>query len=269
MINKSYKYSAVFILVMLLCFVFFPYITLFSGSKVREYFFREISYRVIYEKITKNCHSDSARVLNLYRYVKEQIDDPPIGSKIKNGSPLDVLIEGTGYCDQQSDLLITLAGVGNIQGKLVFLFGYDSISHHAVCEILIDGKYRMFDSFYNLIFVTKNQTLASIKDIKDNQVSYMDTSMKKPEGYLKLFESKYPEITFLSNEVNVPRKAARFIIHLWIKTCGRLLLKNYFSSYLSCTMQLNQTTLPKNMKWLEQSISSLIRITDKKTHHIT
>lgn len=218
------------ILLTLLCFFLIPFLSLFVGKKIRDFCFREISYQILFDKATAGQESDSAKSVQLFKFVNENVSVPNENFNVNDDNPFNIIIEGTGYCDQQANVLITLASVGGIKGNLLFLYGYDSVSHHSVCELKINGKYRMFDPFYKLLLLTKNHEMASFDDIQKGNLKCQPKSSLMPRNYFRLFEKKYPRRIFISNNFSVSKKVIRKIFKSWFSVF-RFALKPYIHTY--------------------------------------
>ena len=227
-ISKLMKYKIVLII---LFFCLLPFISLFLGTKIRDFCFRELSYRVLYNKLTEGCVGDSVKIMKLYEFVIENSSVPPRSYKFKDVNPFEILKDGIGFCDQQANLLITLAGIGGIKGNLVFLYGYDSVSHHSVCELELNDKFRMFDPFYKMFFLTNSNTLASFNDIQNGKIKFPQNSSLLPREYFKLFEKQYPKKIFMTNNISTSKKVMRKITSIWYSIFGGVLLKPYIYSY--------------------------------------
>ncbi len=219
------------LLAFLLLFSLVPFICLCSGTKNRETFFREISYRIIYDHLAENSKDDSSKAIHIFNLIHQNVSDAPKSLSPKDSSPFDIIIDSVGFCDQQANLMMTIAGIGGIKGNLIFLNGFDCISHHAVCELKIDGKYRMFDPFYNQILTKKNNEIASLKDIQNGNEKQPKNISLLPKEYFKWFEKKYPYKIAMTNETPLIKKIARVGINTWYKLFGKVLLKPFISAY--------------------------------------
>ncbi len=240
---KFFKKIILYILLVLICFYLIPFITLFSGTKKRDFCFREISYGILSDKLTTGCRDDSARIIQVYMFVIENISAPPQNFKLRDGNPFDIILDGVGSCDQQANVLLTLAGISGIKGNLLFLYGYDSVSHHSVCELQLNDKYKMLDPFYNQLFLTTNNNLASVNDIQNGNIKYPKDSSSMPSGYFRLFEKKHPIKIFMTNKISFPKKVVRKIINIWCSIFGDILLKPYMYTYFICD---NSNEIKKN-----------------------
>jgi hypothetical protein len=74
------------------------------------------------------------------------------GSSHLNTPFLPFLIPGEALCDEQPLALIDLAGKAHDKASVIYLWRYDEISHHSVCELYLDGAYKIFDPVYGYLF---------------------------------------------------------------------------------------------------------------------
>jgi len=225
------KKIILYTLVALVCFSITPFITFFLGAKYRKSCFIEISYRVLFDKLTNDCGVDSTRALRIYEFVINNISVPQQNFQSRDENPFDIILDGFGYCDQQANALISLAGMAGIKGNLIFLYGSDSISRHSVCELKIKDKYIMFDPFYDQLFLTINNNLASIDDIQNGNIKYPQDSSSIPKRYFRLFEKKYPYKIFMTNKISFSKRVVRNFIDGWCNIFGEVLLKPYLFLY--------------------------------------
>jgi len=83
------------------------------------------------------------------------------------------------------------------------LRGYESVSHHTVCDIYIDSKYRIFDPDFGFVFYIQRQ-IAAFDDIQQRRFEIESQKMKalqilagfKPADYLRLYDSNYNYTVF-------------------------------------------------------------------------
>jgi hypothetical protein len=166
-----------------------------------------VTMEVVYQKSTKNCESDSSKVLALFNFVTSELIIPDEKHKPKDLSPFEILKYKYAWCDQQSYVLSSLARLANIDGRIIFLYGNDTISRHTVCELNVKGKYRVFCPLFHKVFYTKQMNLASIKDIQnDNLINhkvYIPQQCKlNQSAYYKLFSKEIPYKVFNTNKID-------------------------------------------------------------------
>ena len=219
------------ILLGLAILILFPFITLLLPSRPRDYFCNEMSLQILYKKITENDSDDSSRVMSIYHFTTSTMKVPPKSLKPKTLFPFQLLLEGTAYCDQQSNIMLSLAEKGNIKGNLIFLNGFDSISHHSVCEIMMGREYKMFDPLYKKTFLSPDGNIASIKNIQDSVIQYPESMDGLPDFYFRLYEKKFPYKICKSNELSPMRSLVAVSIKLWLTLFDQTLLKIYYQLY--------------------------------------
>ena len=148
------------IFVFLILVLLNPFIWVLCGSThFRQKVMEQLVHKSLVSEITFGITSDTDRALKIFDYIdthifhKERMDLAVIDTDF-----LKYLIKGTGYCDQQAHTLMDLAKKADLKARGLFLRGYDSISHHTVCELCLDGKFRIFDTDFGYIFM-QNQNL--------------------------------------------------------------------------------------------------------------
>jgi tetratricopeptide (TPR) repeat protein len=143
---------------------------LFGSTHLREKVIEQLIYTVLVDKLTHELKSDSEKARRLFDYVDTHFFNKPPRT---NSYPiqdryLKLLIRGTGSCSELAHLLIKLAKNADIRGRLLRLRGYDSVSHHSVCDLYIDGEFRVFDPDFGYIFAS-NDKIATFYDIQANR----------------------------------------------------------------------------------------------------
>lgn len=82
--------------------------------------------------------------------------------------PEHVLLEKIGACGDFSNVLVALAAVSGIKGRVITLANYPERLGHVVTEIFIDGKWRLFDPTYGLYFKdSKTGDIMSFEELRD------------------------------------------------------------------------------------------------------
>lgn len=215
-------------------FILSMFISLAGGETVRNYFFRELAYQIIVEKTTQKAENDSAKAMLLYHFVRTTVLKPDTNELTADKNPFETLRYGKGSCDQQANLLITLAGICGLKGQLVFLFGNDSVSRHSVCELQIGGDYVMFDTFYGQVLETPDKRIAGIDDIQKNNFIKPEKSIAPPAHYFQLFDKVNPYRVFMNNEIKPHKLLLRKTVAIWYSLFNGKVLKTYLQGYFYC-----------------------------------
>lgn len=207
-----------YIIILAVAVYLLPFVVVSVSSKARMFCNNQIAFADIEKKITDNQPNDSAKAIAIYEYVRQNTINPEPDYVIKNLEPLEILNNKIASCDQQSYLIILLSRLANIDGRLIFLRGNDSVSRHSVCELKIDGKYRMFDSYYHLYFNDNSNSIASVDDIADVKIRESEHNKNMPENYMELYNNRYPYKVFMTNEDSYSKKLAKQALMLYVNT---------------------------------------------------
>ena len=208
-------------------FAAWPFLSLLLGSKVRDLVFREVCYRVLVDQLVEGCSGDTCFASAVFAYASKEIKVPGERGVPKDQSPLGVIAHGHGWCDQQAHAMITLASLGDIPGNLLFLYGYDSISHHAVCELEVGGTMLLYDPYYQATFRTQDGAQAGLNDLLAGDHDTLPMTGQVPPGYFRLFEEAYTARLHLSNRPPDWKRWLRW----WTKQYCRAPTKHLLSAY--------------------------------------
>ncbi len=182
-------------------FLFLLLISIFylSKSKVDKNF---ILGKSIIIQLKKNSLTDKELVDSIAYFVAKNFTTPKKPS-VHEREFHELIKDKNGFCDEQASVFLSLCNYANLKGRLIFLYGADSISHHSIAEIYIDKWYSV-DVFFE---IKKNNSflLPSIKSIIKNQ--FVINTFKFPKNsisyndYYLLFDSTYPYRIVKYNQV--------------------------------------------------------------------
>ena len=226
---------------LLIFFVLAPFILMLGPAGLRDYLHRELVYKVIADRVTSRAKSDREKALGLFYYVHTHLFTPE-GAESVDKHPLNDLIRGIGWCDQQANTLITLARKAGIKGRLIFLRGYAMNSQHSVCDLYIDGKYRIFDPEQGVFFLNEEGEIATFADIRDKnrkirseQFEALRVFQEKGQFqamFLRLFEPKYPPKFFRDNfSSDLKRRLLSKTVDFYYSAFGKLFLALFQEYY--------------------------------------
>jgi tetratricopeptide (TPR) repeat protein len=215
-----------------------PFTWVFFGSThLREKVIEQLIYTVLVDKLTHELKSDLEKARKLFDYVDTHFFNKPseaIPYSIQDRH-LKLLIRGTGYCNDLAGLLIRLAKNADIKGRVLHLRGYDDVSHHTVCDLYIDGKFRVFDPDFGYIFYS-NGNIATFYDIQANrniQSEKLDAQLFfnpsiNRSYYFKLYEPAHKfKVARTNYKFRIGKEVRSHIIDFYYGILGDL-----FSSYL-------------------------------------
>jgi hypothetical protein len=202
--------SIVAVIVFIYLLPFFAY--LLANKNTKQFMFEQVAYKTIADNITKDCSTDSAKTMKIYEFVVNRCREPKEGENPKYNNTFDVFTHKTASCDQQVWLMMALLRVENIDARMVFLRGYDSISRHTVAEVNINGHYGMLDPFYHRYLYNNQQQLASVDDIIKGNLPKAGMGYVEPVEYWALFKPTFPYKIHSDNKLDSPHRFIRSIL---------------------------------------------------------
>lgn len=143
-------------------------------------------------------------------FVAGHIMPPPAAESVSDTGWYHVYKNGIGSCDQMALILIRLARAYGIEGRVVFLYGADSVSGHSIAELRVNGQWAMFDPFYGVSFRTPAGNIPGVEELVRQpglqQYYFCEPVPGHPppdkENYLKFFEARYPFRVFAENTLS-------------------------------------------------------------------
>jgi hypothetical protein len=237
---RIFRQSILFFLLLFLLGTSF-YLTPFILIRLKKLDFTHTVLFSIATKNTRSANSEEEKVLQLYTYVCKKIKKPNYKQVYDTtilGFNGQHLYSGLGFCDEQCNTLLSLANTIDIQGRLLFLFGNDSISHHSVCEMKIANHYGMFDPFYKITLRNSNGQIASTEEIIDLPRLLDKTQIPfgiSDTDYRDLYGTKYPfKIVKYNKIIQLPdEKKIHAIYASWYAIFGENGRKRLFDYYYS------------------------------------
>ncbi len=178
--------------------------------------FEQVAYKPLVDRLTQGCTTDSAKAINVYNFVANNCNQPQGNENPKYDNTYDVLTHKTASCDQQVWLLMHLLQLEDIDARMVFLYGYDSISHHTVAEVNFNGHYVMLDPFYNLHVAENNNRMLSVEELTKMDLEewprFLGFENPQLVSYPCLYSKKYPYKIHSDNTLDRPRKMMRSLL---------------------------------------------------------
>ena len=224
------------VIIIVITLIVMPFLTFLGPHRLSEFCFKELCYRIVADKVANNLIFEEQKVLSLCDWVHKNVVPRDFAGACIDIDPCNDMIRGIGWCDQQSNTLITLARKQGMLGQLIFLRGYTPVSTHSVCAIFLDGKFRIFDPYFNAVYRHKEtQEIATFQQLQDDFDAYIEPKLIKeqePGQHKRLYGKEYPPDHFLTNTQSGVRKALTFMMECYCKVFGRLFSRTYIGIYL-------------------------------------
>ena len=150
-------------------------------------------------KIVGYLENDERIVLKIFHFVADSITNQNNLEKAAPKRAFEVLNSRSGSCDQQVLLFNQCLNVMHIEAHMVFLFNEDSVSHHTVSEVKLNGKWSMFDPFFNRYF---EQSITgkyfSVSELIDKPKEFHPAVIHS--DYAKYFVNHFPPVVHQTNK---------------------------------------------------------------------
>ena len=185
---------------------FLPFTIRFENPHTRSIVLKHVFYYLISGK--QSTGQEDSTAIALWKYVALNIRNPQTGERPKELPAMKILQQKWGSCDQQAILLTSMARAHGLDGRLIFLYGEDSISHHSVAEIKTGKSFKMYDPYYGIIFKDSQNRVLSVEELKKNNEEIKPMRLDKkssfnPKEYKRLFGRKYPQKIKSDNKIGV------------------------------------------------------------------
>ena len=179
-----------------------------GSSHLRGKIIEDLVEEALTTRLIGRAKSETDKALALFHFVDTHIFhyQRPAGS-ILNTSFLPYLLPGEAFCDEQALALMDLAGKAHIKARVIYLRGYDKISHHSVCELYLDGAFRIFDPDFGYLFYHGDK-IATFQDIQQKdgiRAEKLEAQKALNKGfdgqeYFRLYEPTFDYIISNSND---------------------------------------------------------------------
>ncbi|MCE5271887.1 tetratricopeptide repeat protein [bacterium] len=173
-----------------------PFASLLGPAGPRDYVYRTFMYSRIAGQAVGDEQSPrlkTERVLSFIRCNEFYTDMPAL-----DATPLNDMLLGHAACDQQSNALALLLFFEGIEGSMLLLRGNDSISHHTVAQVKLNGRLSVFDPLYGILYRDTAGNIADFESIQAGDPRYLTHIRITYDGqnaivrYTNLFDKKFP-----------------------------------------------------------------------------
>jgi tetratricopeptide (TPR) repeat protein len=239
----SHAYAAGLVVVSLaVLLIAAPFAALAGPERLRDFVYREVAYRVIVDRVTAGLTDDTAVAAALFDFVSTRVDAPRT-QPAADLTVWDDLLRGIAWCDQQAWDLSTLLARKNIPSTILMLRGYDAETHHTVASAYLDGRWRILDPFWALVFRRRSGAPATFADLRRPDLRDELASAKLDaiaqfdpafgDRYFRLFEPTHPPTQWLPlTYSDRARRLARRAIDFYAGMLDTLFVHRFQDAYL-------------------------------------
>lgn len=136
--------------------------------KWTQFLARHYEYAKLAREVTHGCKTDEEKTLAILKWTKENIKDTPPGMPMVDDHILTIIIKGYGSPRQFQDVFATLCAYAGLPAFWDEFYDKNRKAKYSISFVKIDGKWKVFDAYYDLYFRNAKGEIASIDDIIDD-----------------------------------------------------------------------------------------------------
>jgi len=222
--------------IILLLVLFFPHLAIQFSEDLANHLHEELLYTVIVDTNINRNNTQQKQIESIFNFTRNHLFVFS-GYDVIDKSPLNDLIRGIAWCDQQSYAFIKLLEEIGVQGRLIFLWSKNVVpaSEHSVSEIFLNNKWIMYDPLCAQIYKNKNTNqLLSVSEIhhlvtSKKQNLIVNTINSKNISDLDVYSGK-PKI-FAYNHIAQNKEFFISITELYYSIFGKFFNATFQDSY--------------------------------------
>jgi len=158
--------------------------------KLYNFYGRHLNYDYLVSEITKNSNNDRDKVINISKWVNNNIKKLPKGVEIIDSHPLTIVERRLGNKEQFSDLLSVLLVYAGIDS----FFWVNENNHKEVLTLFkVGGYWSIIDPYYGVLFMNIDNSVLSVEEINNGNWEVYTLDLKKVSAIniKKVFNNKF------------------------------------------------------------------------------
>jgi len=132
--------------------------------KLFNFYGRHLNYGFVVNKITQNSKNDIEKVLDISKWMQSNIRKISKGVDVVDSHPLTIIERRLGTEDQFSDLLSVLLVYAGVDA---FMWSHENNYNDVLTIFNVNGKWSVIDPYYGIVFLNKDNSHASITELKN------------------------------------------------------------------------------------------------------
>lgn len=162
--------------------------------KLYNFYGRHLNYDSLVTQIIKNSQNDKDKVVQLSKWIINNIQKIPKGIVIVDSHPLTIVERRLGTEDQFADLLSVLLVYADIDS--FFWHVKDNQLKSALTFFKLNGEWSIIDPYYGIMFLNLQKEMASIDELKSEKwkIVTLDMEPVNMENFKTIFNSKFDHI---------------------------------------------------------------------------
>jgi len=154
--------------------------------KLYNFYGRHLNYTYLVSEITKNSNNDHGKVIDISKWVNNNIKKLPENVDVVDNHPLTIVERRLGKKEQFSDLLTVMLVYADIDS----FFWFDEDGRSKILTFFkTNGYWSIIDPYYGVIFINDKGKFSSIYELKSGswQMFTLDLKEINPHNIKNIF----------------------------------------------------------------------------------
>ena len=162
--------------------------------KLYNFYGRHLNYDYLVSEITKHSDNDQDKVINISKWVNNNIKKLPKDVEIIDSHPLTIVERRLGTKGQLSDLLSVLLVHADFDS---FVWSDTHDNDNILTFYKVDGQWFVMDPYYGLLFANNKNELSSIGELKAGgwKVVTLDFKNIDLQDIKNIFNNKFDKLS--------------------------------------------------------------------------
>ena len=158
--------------------------------KLYNFYGRHLNYKFIVNNIVENSNTDIQKILNISKWISNNIQKIPKGVEIVDNHPITTIDRRLGTMDQFSDLLSVMLVYAGIKSF------YWRNNGNVLTFALLNESWSVVDPYYGIIFLSREGQMSLIHELKNEEWALFSLELEpvNSENFKSIFNNNFDDL---------------------------------------------------------------------------
>ena len=158
--------------------------------KLYNFYGRHLNYKFIVNNIVENSNTDIQKILNISKWISNNIQKIPKGVEIVDNHPKTIIDRRLGTMDQFSDLLSVMLVYAGIKSF------YWRNNGNVLTFALLNESWSVVDPYYGIIFLSREGQMSLIQELKSEEWALFSLELEpvNSENFKSIFNNNFDDL---------------------------------------------------------------------------
>jgi hypothetical protein len=158
--------------------------------KLYNFYGRHLNYKFIVNNIVENSNTDIQKILNISKWISNNIQKIPKGVEIVDNHPITTIDRRLGNMDQFSDLLSVMLVYAGIKSF------YWKNNGNVLTFALLNESWSVVDPYYGIIFLSREGQMSLIQELKSEEWALFSLELEpvNSENFKSIFNNNFDDL---------------------------------------------------------------------------